>query len=39
VRALAAATDALVARIIDWMGTRGEQEAGTEVRGVRPVAK
>jgi len=39
VRALAAATDALVARIIDWTGTRGEQEAGTEVRGVRPVTK
>jgi len=35
VRALAAATDALVTRIIDWLGTRGEQEAGV----ARPTAK
>src|SRR4051812_32518400 len=35
VRALAAATDALVARIIDWLGTRGEQEAGV----THPTAK
>jgi len=34
-RALAAATDALVTRIIDWLGTRGEQEAGV----ARPTAK
>jgi len=35
VRALAAATDALVTRIIDWLGTRGEQEAGV----AHPTAK
>lgn len=39
VHALAAATDALVARIVDWIGTRGEQEAGSEIGGARPTAK
>jgi cholesterol transport system auxiliary component len=39
VRALSAATDALVERIVDWIGTRGEQEAGTEIGRARPAAK
>jgi len=39
VRALAAATDAIVARIVDWIGSHGEQEAGMETGAARPAAK
>jgi uncharacterized lipoprotein YmbA len=39
VRALAAATDALIARMIAWLGARGDQDVGTKLRVARPGAK
>jgi cholesterol transport system auxiliary component len=39
VRALVAATDALIARIVEWIGARGDQEAGTNLGGARPATK
>jgi cholesterol transport system auxiliary component len=39
VRALAAATDAVVARIVDWAGAGGEQEAQTQQQAAHPGVK
>jgi len=36
VRALAAATDALVARMVDWIAARGDHEAATNPSGCTP---
>ena len=39
VRALAAATDAVVARIVEWVGAGGEQEAQTQQQTAHPGVK